>query len=78
MSSQKIHEFLRSKNWFDTDRDARYINLNHPYAVLVAGEEGQITLREKVGFDDGQNGEEIYSFNSLNELQMWFENNIGE
>jgi hypothetical protein len=70
--------FLRSKNWVDTDLDSRYINVNHPYAILISKDEGQITLRGNTGFDNGQNGEEIFTFNSLKELQEWFENNIGE
>ncbi|MBT2697340.1 hypothetical protein J7E79_07935 [Bacillus sp. ISL-40] len=70
--------FLRSKNWVDTDLDSRYINVNHPYAILISEDEGQITLRGNTGFDNGQNGEEIFTFNSLKELQEWFENNIGE
>ena len=70
--------FLRSKNWFDIDLDARYINVNHPYAILISEDEGQITLRGNTGFDNGQNGEEIFTFQSLRELQEWFENNIGE
>jgi len=70
--------FLRSKNWLDTDMDARYININHPYAILISEDEGQITLRGNTGADNGQNGEEIYTFISLPELQEWFENNIGE
>lgn len=28
--------FLRSKNWIDNDLDARYINVNHPYAILIS------------------------------------------
>ncbi|WP_223589572.1 hypothetical protein [Neobacillus bataviensis] len=70
--------FLRSKNWTDNDLDARYINVDHPYAILISGDEGQITLRGNAGFDNGQNGEEIFSFTSLKDLQEWFENNIGE
>lgn len=70
--------FLRSKNWIDKDLDARYINVNHPYAILISEDEGMITLRGNTGFDNGQNGEEIFSFTSLQELQEWFENNIGE
>lgn len=75
---QHYQEFLRSKNWLDNDLDARYININHPYAILVSGNEGQITLRGNTGFDNGQNGEEIFSFTSLKDLQAWFEDNIGE
>jgi hypothetical protein len=70
--------FLRSKNWFDNDSDSRYINIHHPYAILISEDEGQVTLRGNSGFDNGQNGEEIFSFNTLKELQEWFENNIGE
>ncbi|ULT57804.1 hypothetical protein L1999_04385 [Neobacillus drentensis] len=73
-----IQVFLRSKNWLDTDLDSRYINVNHPYAILVSEDEGQITLRGNSGIDNGQNGEEIFTFTSLYELQEWFENNIGE
>ncbi|MEH7095454.1 hypothetical protein [Neobacillus vireti] len=73
-----IEVFLRSKNWLDTDLDSRYININHPYAILVSEDEGQITLRGNAGMDNGQNGEEIFTFTSLGELQEWFENNIGE
>ncbi|PLS02166.1 hypothetical protein [Neobacillus cucumis] len=73
-----IETFLQSKNWLDTDLDARYINVHHPYAILVSEDEGRITLRGNTGFDNGQNGEEIFSFTSLKELQEWFENNIGE
>jgi hypothetical protein len=51
--------FLRSKNWIDNDLDARYINVNHPYAILISESEGQITLRGNTGIDNGQNGEEI-------------------
>lgn len=75
---QYYHAFLKSKNWIDQDLDARYININHPYSVLISGQEGQIYLRENMGPDNGQNGEEIYSFTSIQELQEWFENNIGE
>lgn len=78
MDVSQVHEFLRSKNWLDNDHDSRYIHLNHPYAILISGEEGRITLRGKTGDDDGQNGEEIFSFNSLKELQIWFEENVGE
>ncbi|MFP5112330.1 hypothetical protein ACSU64_08100 [Bacillaceae bacterium C204] len=70
--------FLRSKNWIDNDLDSRYINVNHPYAILLSEDEGQITLRGNTGIDNGQNGEEIFTFTSLKELQEWFENNIGE
>ncbi|MDQ0200555.1 hypothetical protein [Neobacillus ginsengisoli] len=70
--------FLKSKNWSDNDLDARFINVNHPYSILISGDEGEITLRGNTGFDNGQNGEEIFSFTSLKELQEWFENNIGE
>lgn len=70
--------FLRSKKWVDNDLDARYINMNHPYAILVSEDEGQITLRGNTGLDNGQNGEEIFTFTSIKELQEWFENNIGE
>ena len=70
--------FLRSKNWFDNDLDSRYINVNHPYGILISENEGQVTLRGNTGIDNGQNGEEIFSFTSLRELQEWFENNIGE
>jgi len=73
-----IETFLRSKNWLDIDLDSRYINVNHPYAILVSEDEGQITLRGNAGMDNGQNGEEIFTFTSLEELQEWFENNIGE
>ena len=73
-----IEAFLRSKNWLDTDLDSRYINVNHPYAILVSEEEGQITLRGSSGIDNGQNGEEIFTFTSLKDLQEWFEDNIGE
>ncbi|WP_442597908.1 hypothetical protein [Neobacillus sp. D3-1R] len=76
--SSHYEDFLKSKNWFDLDLDARYININHPYAILISGDEGQITLRGNAGLDNGQNGEEIFSFNSLRELQVWFEENIGE
>jgi hypothetical protein len=75
---QHYHEFLNSKNWTDNDLDARYINVNHPYAILISGEDGQITLRGNAGIDNGQNGEEIFSFTSLKDLQVWFEDNIGE
>jgi hypothetical protein len=75
---QHYHEFLKSKNWIDNDLDARYINVKHPYAILISGEEGQITLRGNAGIDNGQNGEEIFSFSSLKDLQVWFEDNIGE
>jgi hypothetical protein len=75
---QHYLEFLKSKNWIDNDLDARYINVNHPYAILISGEEGQITLRGNAGIDNGQNGEEICSFSSLKDLQAWFEDNIGE
>lgn len=75
---ENYEAFLRSKNWVDNDLDARYINVNHPYAILISGDEGQVTLRGNTGTDNGQNGEEIFSFNSLIELQEWFENNIGE
>lgn len=75
---QQYQEFLRSKNWLDNDLDSRYINVNHPYAILVSGNEGQITLRENPGIDNGQNGEEIFTFTSLKDLQVWFEDNIGE
>jgi hypothetical protein len=74
----QCEDFLRSKNWIDKDLDARYININHPYAILISEDEGQITLRGNVGFDNGQTGEEIFTFQSLRELQAWFENNIGE
>ncbi|MEH7418509.1 hypothetical protein V7266_24920 [Neobacillus drentensis] len=73
-----IETFLRSKNWLDSDLDSRYINVNHPYAILVSENEGQITLRGNSGIDNGQNGEEIFTFTSLNDLQEWFEENIGE
>lgn len=72
------HSFLKSKNWTDNDFDSRYINVNHPYAILISEDEGQITLRGNTGYDNGQNGEEIFSFQTLRELQEWFENNIGE
>jgi hypothetical protein len=75
---EHFETFLQSKNWQDNDLDARYINVNHPYAILISGDEGEITLRGNEGFDNGQNGEEIFSFKSLKELQEWFENNIGE
>jgi hypothetical protein len=75
---QNYHEFLKSKNWHDLDLDARYINVDHPYAILVSGSEGQITLRGNVGLDNGQNGEEIFTFTSLKDLQVWYEDNIGE
>ncbi|SEM82689.1 hypothetical protein [Lihuaxuella thermophila] len=78
MDTSQVHAFLHSKNWFDPDQDSRYIHLHHPYAVLVSPQEGRITLRGKAGTDDGQNGEEIFSFNTLKELQLWFEENIGE
>ena len=72
------HEFLTSKNWVDSDHDSRYINVKHPYAILVSENEGKITLRGHAGVDHGYNGEEIFSFTSLEELQEWFEENIGE
>lgn len=75
---QHYHEFLKSKNWLDKDLDARYINVEHPYAILISGDEGQVTLRGNAGIDNGQNGEEIFSFTSLKDLQVWFEDNIGE
>jgi hypothetical protein len=75
---EQYEVFLHSKNWTDNDLDARYINVNHPYAILISGDEGQITLRGSTGFDNGQNGEEIFSFITLKELQEWYENNIGE
>lgn len=75
---QNYHEFLKSKKWLDNDLDARYINIDHPYAILISGNEGQITLRGNVGMDNGQNGEEIFSFTNLRDLQIWFEENIGE
>lgn len=75
---QHYHDFLKSKNWLDNDLDARYINVNHPYAIIISGDEGQITLRGNVGYDNGQSGEEIFSFTSLKDLQVWFEDNIGE
>lgn len=71
-------EFLRSKNWLDNDQDSRFINVNHPYAILVSDGECQITLRGETGIDDGQNGEEIFSFESVKQLQEWFEDFIGE
>ncbi|GED14409.1 hypothetical protein [Aneurinibacillus migulanus] len=78
MDNTKVREFLRSKNWLDIDNDSRYINVMHPYTVLLSEEEGQISLRGNTGSDNGQNGEEIFSFHSLKELQIWFEDNIGE
>jgi hypothetical protein len=75
---QHYHEFLKSKNWLDKDLDARYINVEHPYAILISGDEGLVTLRGNTGLDNGQNGEEIFSFTSLKDLQVWFEDNIGE
>jgi hypothetical protein len=75
---QHYHDFLRSKSWLDKDLDARYINVNHPYAIIISGDEGQITLRGNAGYDNGQNGEEIFTFTSLKDLQVWFEENIGE
>jgi hypothetical protein len=75
---QHYHDFLKSKNWLDKDLDARYININHPYAIIISGDEGQITLRGNAGSDNGQNGEEIFSFTSLKDLQVWYEDNIGE
>ncbi|MGM7719985.1 hypothetical protein [uncultured Metabacillus sp.] len=75
---KNCHEFLKSKSWLDTDLDGRFINIDHPYAILISDTEGQITLRGNTGFDNGQNGEEIFSFTSVKELQEWFENNIGE
>lgn len=75
---EHFETFLQSKNWIDNDLDSRYINVNHPYAILISENEGQITLRGNTGIDNGQNGEEIFSFTSLKELQEWFENNIGE
>jgi hypothetical protein len=75
---EHYESFLRSKNWIDNDMDSRYINVNHPYAILISDDEGQINLRGNTGFDNGQNGEEIFTFTSLKALQEWFENNIGE
>lgn len=72
------HDFLKSKRWSDQDLDARYINIDHPYAILISENEGQIRLRGNAGMDNGQNGEEIFTFTSLEQLQEWFENNIGE
>ncbi len=72
------HEFLKSKNWIDKDLDSRYINVNHPYAIVLSEDEGRITFRGYIGVDNGQNGEEIFSFTTLQDLQVWFENNIGE
>jgi hypothetical protein len=78
MDSHKVYQFLESKRWYDTDRDSRFVNEGHPYAIIVAGEEGQVSLRENAGPDNGQKGEEIFSFNTLEELQVWFEDYIGE
>lgn len=75
---EHCHDFLKSKRWTDTDYDARYINVEHPYAILLSEQEGQVTLRGNAGSDNGQNGEEIYTFTSVQELQEWFENNIGD
>lgn len=75
---EHCHDFLKSKRWTDRDYDARYINVEHPYAILLSEQEGQVRLRGNAGSDNGQNGEEIYTFTSVQELQEWFENNIGE
>lgn len=75
---EHCHDFLKSKRWIDQDLDSRYINVEHPYAILLSEEEGQITLRGNAGGDNGQNGEEIFTFTTLEQLQEWFENNIGE
>lgn len=74
----EYEQFLRSKNWLDMDRDSRFVNANHPYAILIGDGDGQITLRENAGVDNGQNGEEIFSFSSVKQLQEWFEDFIGE
>jgi hypothetical protein len=73
-----IRQFLRGKNWLDTNGDWRYVNEKHPYVIISSEEEGQVSLREISGDDNGQNGEQIFSFRSLEQLQEWFENNIGE
>jgi hypothetical protein len=70
--------FLKSKNWFDKDLDSRYIKKGHPYAILLSENEGQITLRGESGTDHGWNGEEVFTFTNLHDLQEWFEENIGE
>lgn len=75
---EHCHDFLKSKRWLDQDLDSRYINVEHPYAILLSEVEGQITLRGNAGEDNGQNGEEIFTFTTLEQLQEWFENNIGE
>lgn len=78
MDSREIREFLRSKNWVDDDLDFRFVNQGHPYVIVASGDEVRVSLREHAGADNGQNGEEINSFRSIDELQEWFENNIGE
>ncbi|MEW9669045.1 hypothetical protein [Ammoniphilus sp. 3BR4] len=76
MNSNQVREFLSSKNWLDHDHDSRFTHDHHPYVIIVSGGEGQITLREST--DGGQNGEEFFTFQSVDQLQGWFENNIGE
>lgn len=79
LDTRQVHKFLLSKHWLDQDHDWRFIHPHHPYVILASGEDGQVTLREQAeGLDNGQNGEEIFNFLSLNELQEWYENNIGE
>jgi hypothetical protein len=79
MNSTNVREFLHQKNWHDNDSDWRFVHLAHPYAIIVSGDEVEVTLREHfTEGDDGQNGEQIFNFRSLNELQGWYENNIGE
>lgn len=76
MNNNQVREFLSSKNWLDPNLDSRYMHDHHPYVIIVSGDEGQITLREST--ENGQNGEEFFSFQSVDQLQEWFENNIGE
>ncbi|RXT08053.1 hypothetical protein [Ammoniphilus sp. CFH 90114] len=76
MNNNQIREFLTDKNWVEPHHDSRFIHPHHPYVIINAGDEGQVTLRETS--DHGQNGEEIFTFYSLDQLQGWFENNIGE
>lgn len=78
MDSREVREFLRSKNWIDDDLDFRFINQGLPYVIIASGDEIRVSLRENTGPDNGQNGEEIFSFRSIDELQEWFENQIGE
>ncbi len=78
MDSREIRELLRSKNWVDDDSDFRFINQGYPYVIVASGDEIRVSLRENAGTDNGQNGEEVYSFRSIDELQEWFEDYIGE